>query len=587
MEFCYYGVRLITFIYQVMGVRNIFKQRIVKFIFFSFGSIRTKMVLFFLIVALLPLLLFGFLSYGKSSEIVNKQFNEYEQFAVSQLDKQIENTFEQMYLVSKDINQYLSDPTLVILKEEIPHSYTEFIEIENFERYLEAHKTYNTKGIYLITNTGYYYGNSRLDIHKLFQKPFWKEIHSLKEGDLWIGFYNSDHYYTGEKNEKIMGLVVPIESQFGVLKGSKLLIETNAEELFSYIGFLENELHSSITLKNGKHQVVYKTKNAPKELKTDIVWNNDFDAYGWDIHVRIPKEYYYQSSNVIYRYTILAIFFSIILVYVLAVVFSVPLTKRIKSLTSSMKRVSEGNLDTQIAVTSNDEVGVLAQSFNDMVNQIKELIEQISTTERLKRQAELRAFHYQINPHLLFNTLNSIQWKARLLGAKEVQEMIYHLTEVLHENLNFSDELIPIKQELQTIKHYLKVQEIRYGQTFEYIEDVHLECLDYLIPRMTLQPLFENTFFHAFEDGRGTIELVVMAKPEHLEIILTDNGKGMNQEIIEKLLTPKHQNDKGRGIGVYNVDQRVRLHFGMEYGLSIESVIGVKTIFTIKLPKRR
>ncbi|MGX2958590.1 sensor histidine kinase [Peribacillus sp. JNUCC 23] len=568
-------------------MRNIFKQRIVKFIFFSFGSIRTKMVLFFLIVALLPLLLFGFLSYGKSSEIVNKQFNEYEQFAVSQLDKQIENTFEQMYLVSKDINQYLSDPTLVILKEEIPHSYTEFIEIENFERYLEAHKTYNTKGIYLITNTGYYYGNSRLDIHKLFQKPFWKEIHSLKEGDLWIGFYNTDHYYTGEKNEKIMGLVVPIESQFGVLKGSKLLIETNAEELFSYIGFLENELHSSITLKNGKHQVVYKTKNAPKELKTDIVWNNDFDAYGWDIHVRIPKEYYYQSSNVIYRYTILAIFFSIILVYVLAVVFSVPLTKRIKSLTSSMKRVSEGNLDTQIAVTSNDEVGVLAQSFNDMVNQIKELIEQIGTTERLKRQAELRAFHYQINPHLLFNTLNSIQWKARLLGAKEVQEMIYHLTEVLHENLNFSDELIPIKQELQTIKHYLKVQEIRYGQTFEYIEDVHLECLDYLIPRMTLQPLFENTFFHAFEDGRGTIELVVMAKPEHLEIILTDNGKGMNQEIIEKLLTPKHQNDKGRGIGVYNVDQRVRLHFGMEYGLSIESVIGVKTIFTIKLPKRR
>lgn len=570
-----------------MGVRNIFKKRIVKFIFFSFGSIRTKMVLFFLIVALFPLLIFGFLSYGKSSEIVNKQFNEYEQFAVSQLDEQIENTFEQMYVVSKDINQYLSDPTLVILKEEIPRSYTEFIEIENFERYLEAHKTYNTKGIYLITNTGYYYGNSRLDIHKLFQKSFWKEINSLKEGDLWIGFYNSDHYYTGEKNEKIMGLVVPIESQFGVLKGSKLLIEINAEELFSYIGFLENKLHSSITLKNGKHQIVYKTKNAPKELKTDIVWNNHFDAYGWDIHVRIPQEYYYQSSNVIYRYTILAILFSIILVYVLAVVFSVPLTKRIKSLKSSMKRVSEGNLDTQIAVTSNDELGVLAQSFNDMVNQIKELVEQISTTERLKRQAELRAFHYQINPHLLFNTLNSIQWKARLLGAKEVQEMIYHLTEVLHENLNFSDELIPIKQELQTIKHYLKVQEIRFGQTFEYIEDIRSECLDYLIPRMTLQPLFENIFFHAFEDGRGRIELVVIAKPEHLEIILTDNGKGMNQETIEKLLIPKHQNDKGRGIGVINVDQRVKLHFGMEYGLSIESVIGVKTIFIIKLPKRR
>ncbi|MEC1524531.1 histidine kinase [Neobacillus niacini] len=553
---------------------------------YSFRSIRTKMVLFFLIVALFPLLLFGLLSYGKSSEIVNKQFNDYEQFAVSQLNEQIENIFEQMYVVSKDINQYLSDPTLVILQEEIPRTYTGFIEIKNFERYLEAHKTYDTKGIYLITNTGYYYGNSRLDIHKLFKKPFWKEINSLKDGDLWIGFYNTDHYFTGKKDEKIIGLVFPIESDFGVLKGSKLLVETNAEELFSYIGFLENDLHASITLKNGKNQVVYKTKNTQKELTTDIIWNNHFEAYGWDIHIRIPKEYYYQSSTVILRYTIAAILFSIILVSVLAVVFSVPLTRGIKSLNSSMKRVSEGNLDTQIPIRSNDELGILSQNFNVMVNQIKELIEKISMTERLKRQAELKAFHYQINPHLLFNTLNSIQWKARLSGAKEVQGMIYHLTEVLHENLNFADELIPLKKELKTIQHYLKVQEIRYGQTFEYIETIHPECLDYLIPRMSLQPLFENIFFHAFEDGRGRIELEVTAQPGYLELTLTDNGKGMNKETMDKLLDPNHQGVNGRGIGVYNVDQRIRLHFGNEYGLSIESVAGMKSSFRIKWPKR-
>lgn len=552
----------------------------------SIHSIRAKMVLFFLMVALIPLGLFGYLSYEKSSEIVNKQYNEYEQFAVSQLDKQIENTFEQMYVVSKDINHYLSDPTLVILKEEIPRTYAGFIENKNFERYLEAHKTFNTKGIYLITNTGYYYGNDRVDIHKLVQKPFWKETNSLKEGDLWIGFYNSDHYYTGNKDEKIMGLVFPIESQFGVLKGSKLLVETNADELFSYINFLENKLHASITLKNGKHQVVYQTKRVPDKLSSDIVWNNHFEAYGWDIQVRIPQKYYYQSSNVIYKYTIFAILFSIFLVCILAVVFSVPLSKRIKRLKFSMERVSEGNLSTQIAVSSKDEIGILAHSFNDMVNQIKELIEQISKTERLKRQAELRAFHYQINPHLLFNTLNSIQWKARLSGAKEVQEMIYHLTEVLHENLNFSDELIPIKKELETIKHYLKVQEVRYGHTFEYMEVVEAESLDYLIPRMTLQPLFENIFFHAFEDGQGKIELVITSEPDFLELTLTDNGKGMDQETITKLLAPTHD-EKARGIGVYNVDQRVKLHFGSEYGLSIESVIGTKTIFTIRWPKRR
>jgi len=155
------------------------------------------------------------------------------------------------------------------------------------------------------------------------------------------------------------------------------------------------------------------------------------------------------------------------------------------------------------------------------------------------------------------------------------------------QNLNFSDELIPVKKELQTIKHYLKVQEVRYGHTFEYLEAVDSECLDYLIPRMTLQPLFENIFFHAFEDGQGKIELVINAKPDHLELLLTDNGKGMNEETATKLLAPAHPDDKGRGIGVYNVDQRIKLHFGMEYGLSIESVVGMKTIFRITWPKRR
>ncbi|MBI0577406.1 sensor histidine kinase [Neobacillus cucumis] len=557
----------------------------IKFLFYR--SIRTKMVVFFLMVALIPLAIFGLLSYQKSSTIVNKQYNDYERFAVSQLDKQIENTIQQMYVVSKDINHYLSDPTLIILKEEIPRTYSAFIENKNFERYLEAHKTYNTKGIYLITNTGYYYGNNQVNIHRLFQKPFWKEINNLQEGQLWIGFYNADHYYTGNKKEKLIGMVLPIESQFGVLKGSKLLIETNADELLSHIKFLEKSLHSSITLRNGNHQIVYKTNHAPENLSSDIVFNNHIETYGWDIIVRIPQKYFYKSSNVIFHYTVLAILFSIILACILAVVFSVPLSKRIKSLKASMESVSKGDLNTQIAVTSEDELAILGRSFNDMVNQIKGLIEKISQTERLKRQAELKAFHYQINPHLLFNTLNSIQWKARLLGAKEVQEMIYHLTEVLHENLNFADELIPLKKELQTIQHYLKVQEVRFGHTFEYVETLQENCLECLIPRMTLQPLFENIFFHAFEDGQGRIELNVEEKDDYIELTLEDNGKGMNEGTIRKLLEPRQHDEGGKGIGVYNVDQRIKLHFGTEYGLSIESVVGLKTIFRMRWPRRR
>ncbi|MEH7073128.1 histidine kinase [Neobacillus drentensis] len=552
-----------------------------------YGSFRTKLMLFFILVALIPLLLFGYLSYQKSSTIVNRQFNEYENFAVSQLEKQLENTINQMFVVSNDIHQYLSDPTLIVIKEEIPRTYEGFIEKKNFERFLEAHKTFNTKGIYLITESGYYYGGNHLNSQKLFKMPFWKDASKIKQGERWIGFYQADHYDSSKAPEPMIGLVLPIQSQYGILKGSKLLIETNAEELYSYIKYLERDVHAVVTIKNEKGKAIYRTKAQRKSLSSDVVRVKNIDAYGWKVEIRVPEKLFYQSSEVIFNYTLLGIFFLIILAILLAIGFSAPLAKRIRKLRESMELVSVGELQTQIPVKEHDEIGKLTTSFNQMVQQIKELIDEISETERLKRKAELRAFHYQINPHLLFNTLNSIQWKARLSNAKEVQQMIYHLTEVLHENLNFSDELIPLKKELATIGHYLKVQEIRYGHMFDYQEKVNPACLDYLIPRLSLQPLFENIFFHAFEDGRGKIELIIEDYSDFLELFLSDNGKGMSEQTAQNLLKEHLPNDKARGIGVFNVDQRLKLHFGNEFGLIVESTPGNGTTIKIRWPKRR
>ncbi|MGJ7911908.1 sensor histidine kinase [Neobacillus sp. LXY-1] len=543
------------------------------------------MVLYFIVVALIPLLLFGFLSYQKSSSIVNRQYNNYEKFAVSQLETQLDNTIEQMYVVANDIHQYLSDPTLIVLKEEAPKTYEGFIEKKNFERYLEAHKTFNTKGIYLITRSGYYYGSNLLNTENLFNMPFWQEASRLSQGESWIGFYKAD-YYQDRPPANMIGLVLPIQSQYGILTGSKLLVETKADELFSYIRFLEKDVHAFVTIRNEKNNVLYQTKSKREELSSDIVRKTTLKSYNWKVEVRVPKRLFYQSSNVIFNYTILGNFFSILLASLLAMIFSAPIAKRIRKLKESMERVSAGELETRIPVKEHDEIGNLSLSFNSMVQQLKELIEEINETERLKRKAELRAFHYQINPHLLFNTLNSIQWKARLSNAKEVQLMIYHLTEVLHENLNFSDELVPLRKELKTISHYLKVQEIRYGHMFSYEENVSPECVEFLIPRLSLQPLFENIFFHAFEDGKGRITLAIEEKSEILELTLVDNGKGMSEETARSLLRPHPVNEKGHGIGVYNVDQRLKLHFGNEYGLRINTTPGQGTIIIMCWPKR-
>lgn len=556
-------------------------------------SFRMKLSLFFIMVALIPLILFGFFSYQKSSSIVNRQFNDYELFAVSQLERQLEDTIDQMYVVSKDIHHYLSDPTLIVIKEEIPKTYDGFIEKKNFERFLEAHKTFNTKGIYLITRSGYYYGDNHLDSAKLFRQPFWHEAAKLKQGDSWIGIYEGVHYEQpgGKRPEPLIGLVMPIQSQYGILKGSKLLIETKADELFSYIRFLEHDVHSYVTIRDGGNRILYETKNKNEPRKDDIVRATEIKAYGWQVEVRVPKKSFYQSSRVIFNSTIIAIGFSILLAILLAMAFSAPVARRIKLLKQSMEEVSAGRLHTQAAVKGHDEISVLTASFNQMVQQLNSLIDEISETERQKRKAELRAFHYQINPHLLFNTLNSIQWKARLAKANDVQEMIYHLTEVLHENLNFSDELIPLEKEANTLRHYLKVQEVRYGHMFAYEQTINPECEQYLIPRLSLQPLFENIFFHAFEDGKGKITLHVEESGADLLITLTDNGKGMPEEAVRGLLqekkNEKNTGSRSGGIGVYNVDQRLKLHFGQGYGLEINSTPGEGTTIKIRLPKKK
>ncbi|WP_286232232.1 sensor histidine kinase [Neobacillus mesonae] len=551
-----------------------------------YGSIRAKLMLFFVTVALVPLLLFGYASYKKSSTIVNQQFNKYEKFAISQLETQLVNTIDQMFVVSKDIQQYLSDPTLIVIKEEIPKTYEGFIEKKNFERFLEAHKTFNTKGIYLITGSGYFYGGTYLNTEMLFQEPFWKKAENIDSRDHWIGFYQTQHYDKSKPPEQMVGLVVPIQSQYGVLKGSKLLIETKADELFSYIKYLERDVHAFVTIRDDKKNILYSSAVNRNPNANDIVRRTSLDAYGWQVEVRVPEKLFYKSSTVIMNYTLLGIFFSILLASLLAMLFSDPIAKRLRKLKASMGRVSAGELDLQVPVKERDEIASLTVSFNQMVLQIKGLIEEISETERLKRKAELRAFHYQINPHLLFNTLNSIQWKARLANAHEVQQMIYHLTEVLHENLNFSDELIPLKKELSTIKHYLKVQEIRFGHMFDYEETVSPEAMHYLIPRLSLQPLFENIFFHAFEDGNGMIKLTVEDKSDVLELTLSDNGKGMTAEKASMLLQPHETKEKSRGIGVYNVDQRLKLHFGSEYGLKIISELMKGTTIIMRWPKR-
>lgn len=565
------------------------KQLNVRLLSGSYRSIRTKLLVCFLIVTIIPLLSLGALSYYQSAKVINSQFGKYGENAVAQLEQQTSSYLNRMNQTTETIYSYLLDPARVDLGDQRPTTYKEIMDKDDFELLLKALKTDRTIGIYIITSSGYYYGENNLDVSKLSRIPAWKSMSDAYEGKYWLGFYPQNHGMkdTDELGIPVIGMAVPINDPYGALRGSKILIEENAEDLLHMFQLFENDTKAHLRISDPQGRSIYETASLFTSHDSDIVWNKTLAVNHWTIEARLPAKLFYRSSGIIKSNTIIVAVASCLLAFGLAYLFSSRFTARIRRLKDAMQKVSFGKLHTRTQVEARDELGSLDMSFNSMVRGIQSLIEEVERSERLKKEAELKAFHYQINPHLLFNTLNSIQWKARLQGAEDIRQMLYHLTMVLEGNLDISQELIPLGRELRMIEHFLKIQEIRYGSVFEYVLECNELLRPYLIPRMTLQPLFENIFFHGFEDGKGVIRLSVREKGNHLLLTLSDNGAGISADKLKCLLLPSMTKRKGRGgLGVQNADQKFKLHFGLQYGLTVQSTKGEGTTINMEWPMK-
>ncbi|MFD0693112.1 sensor histidine kinase [Paenibacillus sp. GCM10027628] len=553
---------------------------------FTKQSLQTKLTLFIMLVATIPMLLFGFFSYLKSSQMINQQFGLYGNNSVAQLQFQIDSSLRQMKYTATDILAYLLDPKFTILHEEVPTTYKGFQDEQQLEQFLKAHKTIDTKGIFIITQSGYYYGESMIDVQKITEERLFENVNSYPDS-YWFGIYEPQHYKSGltSPGEKVIGLLFEIKNQNSFLEGSHILIEGSADKLLALFKEFEADTHAHMKLTDRQGRIIYQTEPGFSGKPTDVVWVKSSEVTDWSIEVRIPYSEFYKSSVLIRTFTILAAAVALLVALILSFVISSRFIRRIKRLKETIQLVGIGRLETRVEVDSEDELGRLAFSFNNMLFQLETLIGEVRRAEGLKKEAELRALHFQINPHLLLNTLASIQWKARLQGAQDVNKMIYHLTKVLDGNLNFTREIVTLDKELELIDHFLNIQQYRYGNVFSYAitnKGVALERVH--IPRMTLQPLVENIFFHGFEDGEGTIELTIEADQGDAILTLADNGKGMKPETLARLLDSNESGQSLKRIGMFNVDQRIQLHFGYKYGLRIQSELGAGTTITIRLP---
>lgn len=295
--------------------------------------------------------------------------------------------------------------------------------------------------------------------------------------------------------------------------------------------------------------------------------------------------------NVFYKIS-LGIISTAIILFVLFFAFSHIFLKNIimpvSRLAQGMELMEQGNLHAYVEIDGYGEIRKLTHSFNRMIRQIKELIISNEQKERQKHQEEIKALQSQINPHFLVNTLNSMRFIAMAAKFDSIKNMAEALTKILTCSFKSESSFYRVRDEIEMLESYVYLMKIRYSDNFEVDFQVQEECLNCMVPRLIVQPILENSIVHGFEDldDMGIVTVKVYIKDNKVIFDIKDNGRGMTkQEIAEILSAKKIEGSIYKGIGVSNVNRRIKLNYGEEYGIVMHSQLGEYTQTLIRMPR--
>lgn len=336
-----------------------------------------------------------------------------------------------------------------------------------------------------------------------------------------------------------------------------------------------------------------KTASSAEEIKNIdseeyLVLTGMSEVTGWEIMYYVERDKLLHNLNEIKRLvaaTFAMIFLAAVVIFFLLIQ---KVSLRINYFLEKMRKFKNGDLNVRIQDNRNDELSSLSMGFNDMVVEIKNLIEKVYIVQIKQKEAELQGLKNQINPHFIYNTLESIQMFAVIKDQKELARMIALFGKLLRVGLNNSDDRITVREEADFIRMYLETQKIRYQDKFDFRMDIAEEALDKQIVKLILQPIVENAVYHGLEKklGAGRLRITASCTDEALIFSVADDGVGIAEDELKQLnnrLSHADFSDR-RSVGIRNVNERIKLYYGNEYGIVIESKFGQGTTVIIKLP---
>ena len=415
-----------------------------------------------------------------------------------------------------------------------------------------------------------------------FQKDFDYETYLLIVGNKTLE-ESSLHAMLEEADEIVAGLEELTESQ----ENRKRLtsVKKYLNNLGTYIGRIEDNIREG-----NRYEDNIEIWENDVQIVTSLVGDTMSQYIYYEIRGIQESRQQYQDFFVnMIRFSVIA--FALILMLCLFLSYYIPLsiTRPIRRLTQVTDQVAKGDLTVRSDVTGGLEARVLSDSMNTMIDKINELLEQVKTEQVRLRKAEFELLQSQINPHFLYNTLDAIVWLAEAGEQKKVVSMVGSLSDFFRISLNQGQDILDVREELQHVRSYLEIQQMRYQDILQYEICVPEELYSSRIPKITLQPLVENALYHGIKNKRGKGMIRIDGEMEDSDCILriTDNGRGMTPERLGQVREGiRNRNACETEIyGLYNVNERIRLNFGEKYGITITSTYGEGTCVTVRLPE--
>ena len=577
----------------------------IKFKRFRDFSIRTKLIIGFLTILLPLVLILSIVFYSYSAEIVLKQSLEQTREIVEQFSISLDNY---MGLMRNKMEILADSPTIQEElnthqdKEDIKNDsfYSRNKRIRRIMLQIYSSVTMNDVEIYGINETNHYLS-------------LWSKKYEIPDKDI---------LFENAKLSKGRSVLVNNINDTDTIQMIKMVKDLQTYKPIGYIRFGLKRNHIEKMAKNinfgsdGGVVIFDENLNKISGIAHDSVLSkllkekpsignfsysegkNEYtavhihsDSTGWTTVGVIPLRYINKDLAGIQYLTVIIIVLTIIIGVTVSVIIAQSLILPLENTVNALEKFSRGDFAVRLKENRCDEIGKLNRIFNKAIKEINELMQKVTQSEILNKEMEFKTLQSQMNPHFLYNTLDTINWLAFKEKQTEICNLVAAISSLIRASISNKKSIITIEQELDYVKNYIYIQHIRYKDRFDTIYDIDESLLKQAVPKLIIQPIVENAIIHGIENSKNKNLLYISIKRENecIVIIVKDTGIGMTDEKVSELLKEplNAEGDEQKAhtnLGLYAVHKRIQLMYGDLYGLAVHSQAGEGTTVTLHIP---